>query len=633
MSVEGHMLIEDFLAAVGDSLQQYCRAFTDNGYGDTVALARSSTAELTRAFERVGVAEAHRRLIEETLAPLHRQARAELPPLVAATPLSMGCGAGADKGIKTYDAIFDRMERELGVDLVRVATDGRLRLEVRKVVSGSMAEEAKVQMYDELVAYRAAGIVGAAGWHKIGFTRPTEDFMREVGDCHRPLSLRFRRGRIHGRPDPSASLQAARRRHDEQTHERARVAAAGFMGRPVPQLLPTTERGRQRFVDADTRGRRVALLMCDACLTQYLRAGTVEEEAKLLKKQRRARANTDSSEQGQSGKVGAGSQPITPARPRASKGSRTKGKSNGNRRLPRVASLAVTAAQQGLKNMDASEERAVARAMAGEAVRYAVFLQHIHAKEAARQDATEFRRHRLPGIRRLGPPLTPLPELRTWLKWQLLGLSPTAGIQQKRQAQKRHLPRGDGVHGFASIPSFTGSYTGMDADGAKVVEIERGGAGDGTAARAAGHGNIPTAAGTNEGEGKIPQEEQAATALDVSAASHGGDTGSGQHLTPRGNRNPSPRDGKATSASQHAGAICINIGGSVGGARRGAAPVPDQPTEHSERAVPDGTQTPAGRRGRGGRCGVGGDAVMALDGAGSADGQEHDPGAHDGTGG
>ena len=128
MSVEGHMLIEDFLAAVGDSLQQYCRAFTDNGYGDTVALARSSTAELTRAFERVGVAEAHRRLIEETLAPLHRQARVELPPLVAVTTLSMGCGAGADKGIKTYDAIFDRMERELGVELVRVATDGRLRL-------------------------------------------------------------------------------------------------------------------------------------------------------------------------------------------------------------------------------------------------------------------------------------------------------------------------------------------------------------------------------------------------------------------------------------------------------------------------------------------------------------------------
>ena len=138
-----------------------------------------------------------------------------------------------------------------------------------------------------------------------------------------------------------------------------------------------------------------------------------------------------------------------------------------------VASLAVTAEKVGLADMSAEEERAVARAMAGEAVRHAVFLQHMLPKDAARQDATEFRRHRLPGIRRLGPPLTPLPELRTWLKWQLLGMSPTAEIQKERDVRRKGPPRGPtGGHGFAAVPSFTGSYTGMDASGAMAVEIE-----------------------------------------------------------------------------------------------------------------------------------------------------------------
>ena len=59
----------------------------------------------------------------------------------------------------------------------------RLRLEVHRVIPGSMAESAGVQVYDELVAYRAAEVVGAPGWHKIGFSRPTEDFVREVGEC------------------------------------------------------------------------------------------------------------------------------------------------------------------------------------------------------------------------------------------------------------------------------------------------------------------------------------------------------------------------------------------------------------------------------------------------------------------
>jgi hypothetical protein len=181
------MLIDNFLAvAVGRLLQRYSVAFTAGGYGDTHSLARSSREELTAFFVRAGVEDAHRRLIEETLVPLQQQARAELPAAVAATPQSQGSGAGFDNGVKTYDAVFDRQEKELGVRLERVATDGRLRLEVRTVIPGSMAESAGVQVYDELVAYRAAGVVGAPGWHKIGFSRPTEDFVREVGECHRP---------------------------------------------------------------------------------------------------------------------------------------------------------------------------------------------------------------------------------------------------------------------------------------------------------------------------------------------------------------------------------------------------------------------------------------------------------------
>jgi hypothetical protein len=123
------------------------------------------------------------------------------------------------------------------------------------------------------------------------------------------------------------------------------------------------------------------------------------------------------------------------------------------------------AAAQGLEDLSAEEERSMARAMTGEAVRWAVFLQEIPSAEAGRQDATEFRRHRLPGIRRLGPPLTPLPELRTWLEWQLLGLSPTAAVQEERRGHMRAKPQ------HKRGAQFAGSYGSQDMEGAMDVEI------------------------------------------------------------------------------------------------------------------------------------------------------------------
>jgi hypothetical protein len=123
------------------------------------------------------------------------------------------------------------------------------------------------------------------------------------------------------------------------------------------------------------------------------------------------------------------------------------------------------AAAQGLKELSAAEERSMARAMTGEAVRWAVFLQEITSTDAGRQDATEFRRHRLPGIRRLGPPLTPLPELRMWLEWQLLGLSPTAAVQEERRGHARAKPQ------HRRGAQFAGSYGAQDMEGTMDVEI------------------------------------------------------------------------------------------------------------------------------------------------------------------
>ena len=130
------------------------------------------------------------------------------------------------------------------------------------------------------------------------------------------------------------------------------------MSRPVPPLLPSTEGEGQRSVDVDTRGRRAAVLMCDTCLTQYIRAGPVEEEAERLKKLRPS-ASRGSSGQGQDEAVADGpTRSIAAARPRA--------KGGGKRRMMLVASLAATAEKEGLEDMSAEEERAVARAMAGE---------------------------------------------------------------------------------------------------------------------------------------------------------------------------------------------------------------------------------------------------------------------------
>jgi hypothetical protein len=395
------------------------------------------------------VAEAHRLLIRQALQPL-RQSEQE-----AATP--KGSSEDANAGAKTYDVIFDGQEPRLGFDPVRETSDG--------VTPNSMAAEAGVQVYDELVAYRAGGEPGAARqqWHMIDFSRVCAEGIAHV---RRPLELRFRRGsRMPGHTKVGPGIQAARQRLADQTaHEQARVAATGFLTRPEPlQKAPGSE---QRATDAETRGRRTAVLLCDTCLTKYLQMGPAKAEAGRLKKARqkkadaaRRQAQQAAEEEGDAagaedssgaGQVARPKPPPTAAKPVGRKGSRVSkkgkgmaggGKQNQKRRQPQESSAAEVAAAQGLKELPAAEERSMARAMTGEAVRWAVFLQQITSTDAGRQDATEFRRHRLPGISRLGPPLTPLPELRMWLEGQLLGLSPTAAVQEERRGHARAKPQ------------------------------------------------------------------------------------------------------------------------------------------------------------------------------------------------
>jgi hypothetical protein len=106
------------------------------------------------------------------------------------------------------------------------------------------------------------------------------------------------------------------------------------------------------------------------------------------------------------------------------------------------------------------------RAMTGEAVRFAGLLREgIEPLEAAREDATEWRRHRMAGFRRLGPRPTPIPELRTWVEWQLLGLSPTAACREEyiRESQRPSYPR----KAKSTTPCTEG-----DDEGAREVELE-----------------------------------------------------------------------------------------------------------------------------------------------------------------
>jgi hypothetical protein len=116
--------------------------------------------------------------------------------------------------------------------------------------------------------------------------------------------------------------------------------------------------------------------------------------------------------------------------------------------------------------MKPDEVRAMERAMTGEAVRFAGLLREgIEPLEAAREDATEWRRHRMAGFRRLGPRPTPIPELRTWVEWQLLGLSPTAACREEyiRESQRPSYPR----KAKSTTPCTEG-----DDEGAREVELE-----------------------------------------------------------------------------------------------------------------------------------------------------------------
>ena len=204
---------------------------------------------------------------------------------------SKGSSVGTSAGARTYDVIFDRQEPRLGFDPVRETSDGRVRMEVRQVTPNSMAAEGGVQVYDELVAYRAGGKPGAAQrrWHRIDFTRPTADFVQDIARVQRPLKLRFRRGsRMPGHTEVGTGTQAARQRAADQNHERARVAAAGFLTRPEP--LQKAPGSAQRAADAETRGRRTAVLLCDTCLTKYLQMGPAKEEAERLKERRKRAA-------------------------------------------------------------------------------------------------------------------------------------------------------------------------------------------------------------------------------------------------------------------------------------------------------------------------------------------------------
>jgi hypothetical protein len=223
---------------------------------------------------------------------------------------------------------------------------------VRQIAPNSMAAEAGVQVHDEVVATGRGGArCGAATraqrqWHRIGFSRPTADFVQDIAQVQRPLELQFRRGsRMPGHTEVGTGTQTARQRIADQTHERARargVAAAGFLTRPEP--LQKAPGSAQRAADAEIRGRRTAVLLCDTCLTKHLQMGPAKEEAERLKARRkkadaarlRAQQAAEEAEDAARAEAGsgvgqvAGPKPLpTAVGPAARKGSRVSEKAKG----------------------------------------------------------------------------------------------------------------------------------------------------------------------------------------------------------------------------------------------------------------------------------------------------------------
>jgi hypothetical protein len=66
----------------------------------------------------------------------------------------------------TYDVCFDRMELELRLEVIRAGKEkgGKLKLEVKKVVAGSMAGDGEVHVRDELVGVQGSRWRLAQGW-------------------------------------------------------------------------------------------------------------------------------------------------------------------------------------------------------------------------------------------------------------------------------------------------------------------------------------------------------------------------------------------------------------------------------------------------------------------------------------
>jgi hypothetical protein len=259
-----------------------------------------------------------------------------------------------------------------------------------------------------------------------------------------------------------------------------------------------------------------------------------------------------------------------------------------------------------------------------------VFLQEIPSAEAGRQDATEFRRHRLPGIRRLGPPLTPLPELRTWLEWQLLGLSPTAAVQEERRGHMRAKPQ------HKRGAQFAGSYGSQDMEGAMDVEItvakelEQLPGIQGTAATAREQTKATAAARQKKGTPTSSQK-----AAETEAAGAGEDRGTGRQSEPSGaHQHGTATDGHhrrsnraaggdtettATTAGATGGAVGTSEkaapynttagtgteGDGVGKAGAAATPIPPPPAEHGWWALPVGTPAPDAGYSRWGGAGNG----------------------------
>jgi hypothetical protein len=154
------MLIEDFLRSVGQDLVEYGATFANNGYGDTTTLAQAPSLELASLLVEARVGEQHRRMILGAIGLLQRyeaggrDSAAVRAPARRTTQVATQAHvsrAHAGDGL-TYDVCFDRMELELGLEVIRAGKGkgGKLKLEVKKVVAGSMAGDGEVHVRDEL---------------------------------------------------------------------------------------------------------------------------------------------------------------------------------------------------------------------------------------------------------------------------------------------------------------------------------------------------------------------------------------------------------------------------------------------------------------------------------------------------